>query len=59
MRKSWTSSFRTLHKELFAGYDCSRCRKLLQDVLREYSEADLARDASIWGLQKSSLLRSI
>ena len=37
--------FHRLHKELFAGYDCSRCRNCCKMYCGSIPEEDLARDA--------------
>ena len=51
--------FHRLHKELFAGYDCSRCRNCCKMYCGSIPEEDLARDAEYLGLQRSSLLKNI
>ena len=38
--------FLRLHKELFADYDCSRCRNCCKEYIGSIPEADLERDAA-------------
>ena len=54
--KELDEQFRTLHKELFAGYDCSRCRNCCKMYCGSIPEADLARDAEHMGLTKERFI---
>lgn len=54
--KELDEQFRTLHKELFAGYDCSRCRNCCKMYCGSIPEADLARDAEHMGLTKEQFI---
>ena len=48
--------FHRLHKELFAGYDCSRCRNCCKMYRSSIPEEDLARDAEYMGLTKDQFI---
>lgn len=50
--KKLDEQFHRLHKELFAGYDCSRCRNCCKMYHRSIPEADIVRDAKHIGLTK-------
>ena len=45
-----------LEKELFAGYDCSRCRNCCKMYRGSIPEEDLARDAEYLGLTKEQFI---
>ena len=51
--------FRQLHKELFAGYDCSRCRNCCKCTMEVFRRKILQEMRNIWGSQKCSLLKNI
>ena len=47
--KELDERFHRLHKELFAGYDCSRCRNCCKMYRGSIPETDLSRDAEYMG----------
>mgnify|MGYP005815530785 FL=1 len=54
--KELDEQFRRLHKELFAGYDCSRCRNCCKMYHGNIPEEDLAQDAEYMGLAKEQFI---
>ena len=54
--KELDEQFHRLHKELFAGYDCSQCRNCCKMYSGSIPEEDLARDAEYLGLTKEQLI---
>ena len=54
--KELDEQFHRLHKELFSGYDCSRCRNCCKMYHGSIPEADLARDAEHMGLTKEQFI---
>ena len=54
--KELDERFHRLHKELFAGYDCSRCRNCCKMYRGSIPETDLARDAEYMGLTKEQFI---
>ena len=54
--KELDEQFHRLHKELFAGYDCSRCRNCCKMYQGSIPEEDLAQDAEHMGLTKEQFI---
>ena len=54
--KELDEQFRRLHKELFAGYDCSRCRNCCKMYHGSIPEEDLAQDAEYMGVAKEQFI---
>lgn len=54
--KELDEQFQRLHKELFAGYDCGRCRNCCKMYHGNIPEEDLARDAEHMGLTKEQFI---
>ena len=48
--------FHRLHKELFSGYDCSRCRNCCKMYRGSIPKEDLEQDAGVLGLTKEELI---
>ena len=54
--KALDEQFHRLHKELFSGYDCSRCRNCCKMYHGQIPEKDLDRDAKHLGLTKEQFI---
>ena len=48
--------FRELHEELFAGYDCSRCRNCCKMYVGSIPEEDVDRDAKCLGMTREQFM---
>ena len=48
--------FQKLHRELFADYDCSRCRNCCKMYSASIPESDLRQDAEFLGLTKEQFI---
>lgn len=48
--------FQKLHKELFVGYDCSKCRNCCKMYAGSLPEEDLEQDAEYMGLTKEQFI---
>ena len=56
--KELDEQFKKLHEELFAKYDCSRCRNCCKMYCGSIPEEDLEKDAEYLGLTKEELINS-
>ena len=54
--KELDEQFHRLHKELFAGYDCSQCRNCCKMYSASIPESDLQQDAEFLGLTKEQFI---
>ncbi|MDO5425035.1 MAG: YkgJ family cysteine cluster protein [Eubacteriales bacterium] len=54
--KELDEQFKSLHRELFAEYDCSRCRNCCKMYHGVIPEADLERDAKQLGMSAEAFL---
>ena len=54
--KELDERFYRLHKDLFSGYDCSRCRNCCKMYHGSIPEEDLVRDAEHMGLTKEQFI---
>ena len=54
--KKLDEQFQKLHNELFASYDCSRCRNCCKMYSGSIPEEDLEQDANWLGLTKEQLI---
>ena len=56
--KELDEQFKKLHEELFANYDCSRCRNCCKMYCGSIPEEDLEKDAEYLGITKEELINS-
>ena len=54
--KELDEQFHRLHKELFAGYDCSQCRNCCKMYHGSIPEEDLVQDAEYIGVTKEQFI---
>ena len=56
--KELDEQFKKFHEELFANYDCSRCRNCCKMYCGSIPEEDLEKDAEYLGITKEELIKS-
>lgn len=54
--KKLDQDFARLHKELFSGYDCSKCRNCCKMYNGSIPEEDLEQDAALLGITKEQFI---
>ena len=56
--KELDEQFKKLHEELFANYDCSRCRNCCKMYCGSIPEEDFEKDAEYLGITKEEFIKS-
>ena len=56
--KELDEQFKKLHEELFAKYDCSRCRNCCKMYCGSIPEEDFEKDAEYLGITKEEFIKS-